>query len=63
MKVDFRAVNNGAEVVYVNPLQVRYFSSNGSSEETRIVFDADHSLKVKASPMEVEKMLVTQGAQ
>jgi hypothetical protein len=57
MRIDFCLVKNGSEVLYVNPSLVRYFGSHGS-DKTRIVFDGAHSLDVKASPEDVEKMLI-----
>jgi hypothetical protein len=60
MRVAFFATfhNEHGDAVFINPLQVRYFTAAPvSADLTRIYFDAGHSLIVKASPVEVENAL------
>lgn len=56
MRVGFCLVKSGEVSYYINPLLVRYFEQHGA-DQTNIVFNEEHSLKVKASSVEVEKML------
>ena len=65
MRVKFCVLNNpDGNKIYINPLLVRYFHSQGPHGDkdrlTRIVFDNEDTILVDGSPENVERELINE---